>query len=177
MATYSTAWKHVGGRIGMQPIADTSTTAQHPLGTIVHAMDTGANQNGEGEFIYVKGVTSGAVGSWVGINLDDGSTTLAVADGYYPLVGILMSALSASTLYGWAQISGKAVGKALAAYADDAAVYLTSTAGSVDDAAVAGDLVHRAMGASALDAPATGMAEFELSRPHTDNDVDDNLGP
>ena len=174
---YSTSWRPVNAAIGHQPINATSTVAQHPLGTIVRAWDYGDNRNGEGEFIYVKGVTNGAVGSWVGINLDDGSTTLAVADGYYPLVGVLMSALSASTLYGWAQISGKAVGKAEAGFADNGMVYLTATPGSVDDTAVPGDLVQRALGASALDAPATGMAEFELSRPHTDNDEDDNLGP
>src|SRR5688572_24625808 len=109
--------------------------------------------------------------------MDDYTTTLATANGKYPLVGILMSVLDASTDYGWAQISGKAVGKALTALADNGNVYLTATAGSVDDAAVAGDLVQRALGASALDGPATGMAEFEISRPHTDDDVDDNLGP
>lgn len=177
MATYTTDWKHRTPTIGMQPISEVSTTQQHELGLILQAEDRGTNRNGVGEFIYVKGVGSGATGAWVGINADDGSTTLAVANGYYPLVGIMMSDLDATTDYGWAQITGKAVGKCLAAFADNGKVYLTATAGSVDDAAVAGDLVHRANGASAIDAPATGMAEFELSRPHTDDDVDDNLGP
>lgn len=174
---YTTNWQHVEGRLGMQPIDEVSTTQQHPLGTLVRAVDRGDNENGEGEFVYVKGVTSGATGSWVGINADDYTTTLAVANGKYPLVGVLMSTLDAATDYGWAQISGKAVALALTGFADNADVYLTATAGSVDDTAVAGDLVHRAKGASALGAPATGYAEFELARPHTDDDVDDNLGP
>jgi hypothetical protein len=174
---YTTNWLFTDVRIGAQPINEVSTTQQHPLGTILRAVDRGSNANGEAEFLYVKGVTNGATGSWVGINQDDGGTTLAVANGIYPLVGILMADLDASTDYGWAQISGKAVGKALAAFADNGNVYLTATAGSVDDAAVAGDLVHRAKGASALDGPATGMAEFEINRPSTDDDVDDNLGP
>jgi hypothetical protein len=175
---YSTDWKIFSpALVGWQPISEVSTTQRHDLGTIVQAVDRGSNGNGVGEFIYVRGVTNGAVGSWVGINADDHGTTLAVANGIYPMVGVLMAVLDASTDYGWAQISGKAVGKALAAYADNGNVYLTATAGSVDDAVVAGDLVHRAKGASALDGPATGMAEFEISRPHTDDDVDDNLGP
>ena len=169
---YSTSWKPVEPRIGLQPIDEVSTTQRHPLGTVVRCVDYGSNANGEGEFIYVKGVTNGAVGSWVGIASDDHATTLAVANGIYPLVGVLMSVLDASTDYGWAQISGKAVGKALASFADNGDVYLTATAGSVDDAAVAGDFVSNAKGASALDGPATGMAEFELNRPFTRDGLD-----
>lgn len=169
---YSTSWKHLDPTIGLQPIDEVSTTQLHPLGLIVKAEDKGSNGNGVGEFIYVKGVTNGAVGSWVGIAADDFTTTLAVANGIYPLVGVLMSALDASTDYGWAQISGKAVGKALTSFADNGDVYLTATAGSVDDADVAGDFVSNAKGASALDGPATGMAEFELSRPFTRDGLD-----
>jgi hypothetical protein len=174
---YTTSYKHTSSEVGLQPIDEVSTTQNHPLGKIVQAEDKGSNSNGIGEFIYVKGVASGARGAWVGINADDGGTTLATANGIYPLVGIMMSTLDATTDYGWCQITGKAVGKALASFADNGMVYLTSTAGSVDDAAVAGDLVHNAKGASALDFPETGFAEFELSRPFTDDDTDDNLGP
>lgn len=174
---YSTNWRPATPLIGFQPIAEVSTTQQHPLGTIIQARDIGAsgnvNGNGQGEFIYVKGVTDGARGAWVGINADDGGTTLAVADGVYPLVGVMMSALDATTDFGWCQITGKAVALALTGYADNAAVYLTSTPGSIDDTAVAGDLVHRATGASNVGVPESGMAEFEIARPHTDNNVDD----
>jgi hypothetical protein len=169
---YSTSWVPLTPVIGLQPIAEVSTTQNHPLGLIVQCEDKGSNANGVGEFIYVKGVTNGAVGSWVGIAADDGSTVLAVANGIHPLVGVLMSALDASTDYGWAQITGKAVGKCLASYADNGDVYLTATAGSVDDADVAGDFVSGAKGASAIDGPATGMAEFELSRPFVRDGLD-----
>lgn len=170
---YSTDWQPVTPRIGMQPISEVSTTQKHPLGTRVMCVDRGSNSNGEGEFIYVKGVSSGALGAWVGINADDYTTTLATANGVYPLIGIMMSVLDATTDYGWCQISGKAVGLALAAFADDGDVYLTGTAGSVDDADVAGDYVSGAKGASALDTPATGMAEFEIHYPSTDDGKDD----
>lgn len=165
---YSTDWKVTTPIIGLQPISDVSTTQNHPLGTIVKAVDRGANSNGEGEFIYLKGVTSGARKKWVTYNLDDGSTTLLAANAIGP-VGIMMADLDAATDFGWVQISGKAVGLALAAFADNGNVYATATAGSVDDAIVAGDRVKGAVGASALDTPETGAAEFEISRPFMDD--------
>lgn len=171
--TYSTNWQPVEPRVGMQPINAVSTTQNHPLGTRIKCVDRGANANGEGEFIYVKGVTNGALGAWVGVFHDGGTTVLAVADGIYGLVGVMMSVLDATTDFGWVQVKGKAVGLALTGFADDALVYLTSTAGSVDDSAVAGDLVAKAKGASALDGPATGMAEFEINDCFTDNNTDD----
>jgi hypothetical protein len=149
---------------GAQPIADTSTTARHPLGTIVTAYD---GTYGAGEFIYLVGVVSTVVGSWATYNLDAGTTTLLVADAIGP-VGVSMS-INVASQYGWYQISGKAVGKALASYADNGLVFATATAGSVDDAVVDGDMVHLAKGASAVDTPSTGLAEFEISRPYTDD--------
>lgn len=164
---YTLNFKHTSQAVGLQPISETSTTQQHQLGFIVQAVDRGTNANGAGEFIYLKGVASTEAGSWVTYNLDDGSTALLVADAIGP-VAIAMSANVASQ-YGWYQISGKAVGKALTGFADNGNVYATATAGSVDDAVVAGDRVKLAKGASALDAPATGMAEFELSRAFVDD--------
>jgi hypothetical protein len=78
-------------------------------------------------------------------------------------------AASVTGKWGWYQISGKAVGLALTGYLDNALVFSTSTAGSVDDTVVDGDMVHLAKGASAVDTPSTGLAEFEISRPYTDD--------
>lgn len=168
---YTTSWKVASPFLGMQPIDDTSTTKNHPLGTIIQARDAGSTNNtsgnGQGEFIYLQGVASTVAGSWVTYNMDDGTTTLLAANAIGP-VAIAMSANVASQ-YGWYQIQGKAVGKALTGFVDDANVYATATAGSVDDAVVAGDRVKNAKGASALDGPATGMAEFEISRPFMDD--------
>lgn len=150
--------------LGWQAIATTSTTQKHPLGTIIRAYD---ETYGSGEFIYLKGVASTAVGSWVLYNSDDGSTSLLAANDIGP-VAIAMSANVASQ-YGWYQISGKAVGKVLAGFVDNANVYATATAGSVDDAVVAGDRVKNAKGASAIDTPSTGLAEMEISRPWMDD--------
>lgn len=151
-------------RIGMQPIDVTDTVARHPLGTIVTAADP---TYGGGEFIYLKGLATTAIGSWVTYNNDDWSTTLLAANAIGP-VGVAMSANVASQ-YGWYQINGKAIGKALTGYVDNALVYATATAGSIDDAVVAGDRVKNAIGASAVDTPSTGLAEFEINRPWMDD--------
>jgi len=150
--------------LGYQPIASTDTVQNHPLGTRVKAKDA---TYGAGEFIYLSGVASTAVGSWVTFNQDDNGTTLLAANAIGP-VAVAMSANVASS-YGWYQIYGKAVGAALAGFVDNANVYATATAGSVDDAIVAGDRVKSAKGASAVGTPSAGLAEFEIQYPLMDD--------
>jgi hypothetical protein len=165
---YTTDWQILDPKMRVQGISEVSTAQKHPLGTRVRAVDRGTNQNGEGEFIYLAGVTNCAVGSWVTFLMDSGTAVLLAANAIAP-VAIAMSAVDAATKFGWFQVYGKAVGLALAGYLDNALVYATGTAGSVDDAVVAGDRVKCALGASALDGPATGMAEFEISYPYMDD--------
>lgn len=153
-----------------QAIDETSTTKKVPLGTIIRAEDKASTQYGVGEFIYLLGVASTAVGSVVVYNADNFSTSLAVANDIGP-VAVAMSANVASQ-YGWYQISGKAAGKVLASFADNANCYLTATAGSVDDADVAGDFVSGMKGASAIDTPSTGLAELEIHRPAVRDGLD-----
>lgn len=154
------AFKHVSQVIGYQPITETSTTKNHQLGTISVGFDT---DYGYGEFIYLLGVANTATSSWVTYNADDWSTTLLAANARAP-VAIAMSANVASQ-YGWYQISGKAIGKCLTQFADNGRVYITATAGSVDDASVAGDVVFLATGAS-LTVVDSGVADFEIHRPY-----------
>jgi hypothetical protein len=97
---------------GSQNIADfavvnpTSSQPNHPLGTIVRAVDPAI---GEGEFIYLKGVASTVVGSIVEYDttFQSGLSTIAVEEPR-PLA-VAMSANVAATTYGWYQISGEAV--------------------------------------------------------------------
>lgn len=151
---------------GYQHIADTDTTKRHALGTIVQAVDP---TYGAGEFIYLLGVASTALGSWVLYAADDGSSSLLAAND----IGSVAVSMSANVAlgYGWYQIKGKAIGKALTGFLDNANVYSTATAGSVDDAVVAGDRIKNAKGASAVDTPSTGLAEFEIDRPFVDDAV------
>ena len=156
------------GLIGGQAISDTSTTAKHPLGTIVQAKDLASTDYGVGEFIYLAGVASTVVGSVVTYDAGGFTTALASANAVGP-VAIAMSANVASQ-YGWYQISGRGVVKGLASLAADALCYLTATAGSIDDAVVAGDAIHFMETTSALDTPSTGLAEVSISRPSVTNE-------
>lgn len=156
------AFKSINARVGVSDITETGTTQLYPLGTRVQAQDP---VYGVGEFVYLLGVASTAVGSWVTFNQDDGSTTLLAANAIGP-VAVAMSANVASQ-YGWYQIYGKnPAALVLAGFADNANVYATATAGSVDDAVVAGDRVKNARGASAISG---GAAEMELWYPFMDD--------
>lgn len=161
-------FKSVESVVYNQAIDENSTTQNAPLGTRIQAIDKATTDYGIGEFIYLKGVASTVVGSVVLIDQDDFSTSLAVAND----VGYLAVAMAATVAneYGWYQVKGKAVIKGLASLADNASLYLTSTAGSLDDAVVAGDRVKGyAKTASALDTPSTGLAEADIVNPFVDN--------
>ena len=158
------SWAQTTQRIGTPGITDTDTSAKVPVGTVVSAEHP---EYGGGEFIYLKGVASTAKGSFVTYAADDFSTALLAANA----IGSVAVAMSANVAnqYGWYQVAGKAIGKALPAFADNGNVYATATAGSVDDAVVSGDRVKNAKGASAVGTPEAGLAEFEINRPFVDN--------
>ena len=100
------AYLFVTPRIGAQPIAESSTTARHPLGTIVQAKD---NTYGEGEFIYLLGVASTVVGSAVSWDPLTYQTALCpVGNAIARPVAFALSANGAAA-YGWYQISGKVI--------------------------------------------------------------------
>lgn len=154
------AWKIVDPIIGLQAIDATETSATSTLGSRIKAKHV---TYGVGEFIYLKGVASTVVGSVVLFAPDDFTTSLATAND----VGKLAVAMSANVAnqYGWYQIYGKGAAKVLTGFVDNADCYLTATAGSVDDADVAGDYIRGMKGASAIDTPSTGLAEVELGYP------------
>lgn len=140
------------------PWSDVHTAKRFRLKTV--KKDAAGN-----EYMYVQGVASGAQYDWVTVD-EDGVTIRAIADGQGE-VGIFQSALDATTDFGWMAIGGSHYGKALTSFLDNGVVYLTGTAGSVDDTDVAGDQVYGAIGRSALNATGnpTGTAEFQLFRP------------
>src|SRR6056300_1236077 len=117
-----------------QPIAETSTTQRHPLGTIVTAHEPGT---GEGEFIYLTGVASTVAGSLVSYNTSTHQTTLAAVGAGVPLpLGVAMSANVASQ-YGWYQIGGLSEVKKASATSLAAGVALGANTGVVIAAATA----------------------------------------
>jgi hypothetical protein len=138
------AYSLVTPRIGAQAIAENSTTARHPLGTIVKAHDP---TYGEGEFIYLEGVASTTVGAVVRYDVatvdefQSALATTAVGDSF-PLA-VAMSACVANE-YGWYQISGMAVASKLLA----ASMVVSSTisvAGGEVDVSVTSNIVQGAM--------------------------------
>ena len=134
-----------------------------PLGTVITAADP---TYGGGEFIYLKGVGSTAVGSVVSYD-DSFQTALAsIAIGTPRPLAVAMAATVASTK-GWYQIGGLAVvGKAAAtSFAKGAA--LGATAG-LAVAAATGLIVEGALVAVAASnvSPAKTSVLVMINRPH-----------
>lgn len=136
----------------MSFFTDVHTTQKFRLGTRIK--DAAGN-----EYIYLKGVASCAAGSWV--TFDEAHVTnLSVANdqGRVAVAGAAVVA----TDFGWFMIYGTCSAKVLTGFADNGFVYLTATAGSVDDSAVATDKVVGAFGRSAISG---GLATVELNYP------------
>lgn len=102
-------WKSAENRLGQTLIDGVDTAQKVPLGTVIRGTHV---TYGQGEFIYLKGVTSTAIGSIV--NYDDSFQTAldttATAGPSRPLA-VAMAAVDAGTKYGWYQIGGLATAK------------------------------------------------------------------
>lgn len=135
-------------------LTDIDTTARNPLMTVVQ------DENG-GEYIYLTGVASTGAGSWVTFD-ELGITTLLTADAVGP-VAVAMAATVAST-YGWYCIVSPKSGVTgkTDTIADNKSCYIDGTAGRVDDAGVAGDLVFRAWSRST---DSSNLATFQIDHP------------
>ena len=129
------AYKIITPLAGYQAIAVTDTTKNHDLGTVVQGTDP---TYGSGEFIYLQGVASTAVGDVVRITT--GFTTVRGVASGRGKCAVAMSA-NVANQYGWYQISGEAVVNAAATVVASTPAYLTATTGSVDDAVVSGDKI------------------------------------
>ena len=152
-------WNIVEPLVGPQAITAKSTTQKHPLGFTVRAHDA---TYGEGEFMYVKGVASAEAFEWATFDQHAGAIVRLAANGK-GIVGITQATLTAS-YYGWIGRRGVMTGQCLTQFADNGKVFATATAGAIDDASVAGDLVSGAVG-RALTVADSGVTLFELNRP------------
>lgn len=126
---------------GAQPIADISTTQNHPLGTRVNGTDP---TYGRGEFIYLLGVASTVTGMVVKYNATTYQTALlSVTNGKNKgvPVAVAMSANVASS-YGWYQTSGNAVvKKTTVAVTPQVPVFISATDGRLKVLASAGQQI------------------------------------
>lgn len=158
----STLWKSIDQLIP-QEIDAISTTAKVPVGTTVRARDFGSTALGDAEFIYLSGVASTALGDVVTFSTAF-ATTRGVANGIGP-VAVAMGATVAG-YYGWYQRKGQALTNVLASFAASKPVFLTATAGSLDDAVVTGDKVNNAVSVTAI---SSGRAYIWLDHPFVDD--------
>lgn len=123
----------------MSSFTDIHTAKEYRLGTV--KKDVANN-----EYIYLKGVASLAAGDAVTFD-ENFATTRSVASARGP-VAIAMAANTSTTNYSWFQRKGLAtvtVGTILA----DKPLYVTATAGSLDDAVVSGDKIDGAISQTA----------------------------
>lgn len=136
---------------------DVHTSARNPLGTRAMGSD-------KTEYIYLKGVASTAIGSWV--VYDELFETILLDTDLVDQgdVAIASAAVVASN-WGWYAIKGASVqGLALTALGDNAIVFATSTGGSIDDTDTGVGYVHGALSRSVVN-ETTFLATFQISYP------------
>jgi hypothetical protein len=168
----------VENRLGIQPISQTNAALPsqyqvgqspefgqaHPLGTIVRAYDTTL---GEGEFIYLAGVSATAVGSLVYYNPLAGTSTLTPNTGStnYP-VAVAMSA-NLKTQYGWYQINGVAtILKTAVKISPSSKIWQSATTGRVFSTSTAGKQIFDAISVNAATvASGTSTIQVLIQRP------------
>lgn len=109
------------------------------------------------EYIYLTGVASTAAGDLVTYD-ELGITARSVASAKGPCAVALAATIAAT--FGWYMVFGSCTLNTGAAVADNASLWLHATAGTVDDAVVAGDQVIGAYARSAAGGAATITAQI-----------------
>lgn len=118
------------------------------------------------EYIYLKGVSSNAVGSWVSFNTTSYVAVLLAADAVGS-VGISMSTATGSQ-WGWFMVKGFYASSKSDTVSAAGGLFIDGTAGRVDDQSVAGDFVN---GAVSTAADATNILPVQISYPYVTNTV------
>ena len=140
-------------------LTDVDTSARVPLMTVQFDADGG-------EYIYMTGVASTGLGSWV--TFDELSITALITANAVGPVAIALAATVAST-FGWYCIKSPKSGVTgkTDVIADNKPCYIDGTDGRVDDAVVAGDLVCNAYSRST---DSSNLATFQIDHPFV-NDI------
>jgi hypothetical protein len=155
------AYQFTTPRLGAQAIADTSLTQKHHLGEIQQAVDP---TFGNGEFIYLKGVTSTVVGSVVEYDTLFQTGLASIAVNIPRPLAVSMS-INIGDQYGWYQIAGVAVmaKEATASFAAGAAVGATS--GEAVEAVTAVIIQNALVAASAHGTSTVPTVQVMINRP------------
>lgn len=162
------AFRYADRLLGGQVLTDVDTTQRHPLGTIVRGLDP---TYGEGEFIYLKGVSSAAVGHLVSYDVGFAAVLHTTELDKARPVAVLLSAIDAATKYGWAQISGQATVKKANSVSFAAGAGLAGGSG-LAIAVVSGLILNGALVAVVASAKSdVTTVQVMINRPHGPSDV------
>lgn len=158
------AYTPTASRLGLSNFTQIDTAQAYNLGIIVTGEDSA---DGGGEFIYVPGVANAVIGSLVSYNARTGVTTLSAntANQNIP-VAVMMSANTATTSFGWAQIAGVAtIKKTAVKVSPGVAMFQSATTGRIMSTAASGkQLVNARSVNSATVASATSTVKVLLDR-------------
>ena len=135
----------------MTPLASVDTEKAYALGT------RGKDNEGN-EYIYLTGVASTVVGSWVTYD-ELGITTLLVANAIGP-VAVAMAITDATTDFGWYQIFGKAEASIAANTAADVMIGYETSSGVAGDEKAAGDMIYGAVSRDAVTTAAIATVQI-----------------
>ena len=116
------------------------TEAIVPVGSVSPGIDASGNY---AEYVFLKGVASLVVGSWVTYD-EAGVTALLAANAVGP-VAVATALTDASTKFGWFQIRGQASARLAANCADNAFLGRETADGDAGDGAAAGDVMYGAV--------------------------------
>jgi len=162
------AFAHISpNMIGAQPIAATSTTQRHPLGTVARGVDP---TYGAGEFIYLQGIGSTAVGSIVQYD-DSFLTALNTTELDKARPNAIAMSANVANQYGWYQISGLAIAKKANTTSFAKGAGLASGSG-LAIAVASGLIINGALVAVVASAKSdVTTVKVMISRPHGPSDV------
>jgi hypothetical protein len=159
MAIYDTT----GSKLGITDPTTTSSTALHPLGLVRQFYDSVIGDTGE--YMYVQFGATVTVGQVCTIDntlkAALASSTTHANSGW--ALGFAIGS-AVDTDYGWLKVSGKVKAKAATVVAGSK-TFLTTTAGTIDDAAIAGSQVIGSKIVTADGTPAAGFCYVQIDRP------------
>ena len=142
------------------PLTQVDTTQQYEFGS--RTQDKDGN-----EYIYLTGVASTIVGSWVTYD-ELGITALLVADAIGS-IAVAMAIIDATTDFGWYQIYGSAEAAIALDSTADAAIGFETTSGYAGDGNAAGDLIYGAVLRDTVAAGAAAVVTVQLNYPFVDD--------
>lgn len=137
------------------PLSQVDSSPAFTLGT--QTMDKSGNI-----YVYMLGVASTIVGSWVTFD-EDYTTTLLVANAIGP-VAVSMG-INVASKYGWYQIWGKAEACVITTCADNANIGFETTSGYVGDGYADGDRIAGAISRESSGA-GTGVYTVQIYNPY-----------